>query len=114
VLPAPSGGWRAVRTWSDGYRYRFVAPDGTASSLELRAENEHPTWLDAHRFAYAFGGFFHVVDVTTGAEVDKLPAPSWGQNAVLAADGTHWFDLSTIGRVTHHVMENFADRPWRF
>jgi Tol biopolymer transport system component len=114
VIPAPSGGWRAIRTFSDAYHYKFVAPDGMTSALDLRAESEHPTWLDAHRFAYAIDGAFHIIDVTTGAEVGKLPGPSWGEHAVLAADGLHWYDLMTIGRVTHHVIENFATRPWRY
>jgi len=114
VIPAPTGGWRAIQTSSGAYHYGFVAPDGTTSALDLRAEAERPTWLDAHRFAYAFGGAFHIVDVTTGTEVDKLPGPNWGEHAVLAADGVHWFGLLTIGHVTHHVMENFGERPWRF
>jgi hypothetical protein len=114
VIPAPEGGWRAIRTFAGTYHYQFVAPDGTASTLDLRAESEHPTWLDAHRFVYAAGGAFHIVDVTTGAEVGKLPGPNWGEHAVLAADGLHWYDLLTIGRVTHHVIENFAARPWRY
>jgi serine/threonine protein kinase len=114
VIPAPSGGWRAIRTSSGAYRYGFVAPDGTTRPLDLRAESERPTWLDAHRFAYAIGGAFHIVDVTTGTEVETLPGPSWGEHAVLAADGVHWFGLVTIGHVTHHVLANFAARPWRF
>ena len=113
VIPAPTGGWRAIQMSSGAYHYKLVAPDGT-EGVDLRAEGERPTWLDAHRFAYAIDGAFHIVDVTTGAELAKLPGPSWGQHAVLAADGIHWFGLLTIGHVTHHVLANFADRPWRF
>ncbi len=113
VIPAPSGGWRAVRTFSGGYIYRFVAPDGTARGA-VKAETERPTWLDDHRFAYAAGGAFHIVDVTTGAEVAKLPGPAWGEKVVLGADGVHWYDLEVVGHVTQHLLVNFADRPWRF
>jgi hypothetical protein len=51
--------------------------------------------------------------VTTGVEVATLPGPAWGQRAVLASDGVHWYDLQMIGHVTRHLLVNFADRPWR-
>jgi len=51
--------------------------------------------------------------VTTGAEVATVPGPAWGDKAVLASDGIHWYDVQTIGHVTRHLMVNFADRPRR-
>ena len=76
-------------------------------------ESNRPTWLDDHRIAYTARGAFHVVDVTTGAEVATVPGPAWGDKAVLASDGIHWYDVQTIGHVTRHLMVNFADRPRR-
>jgi hypothetical protein len=70
-------------------------------------------WLDDHRISYAARGAFHIVDVTTGAEVATLPGPAWGRQAVSASDGVHWYDLGTIGHVTRHLLVNFADRPWQ-
>ena len=115
VIPAPSGGWRAVRRFGGGYRFAFVAPGEplSAGRHEVIAESERPTWLDGHRFAYAARGAFHVVDVTTGAEVQAVPGPAWGHRAVLASDGVHWYELQLIGHVTRHLLVNFADRPWR-
>jgi len=110
VFEARSGGWRAVRTLSDSYHYRFVAPDGSGEH-EVKAEAALPTWLDAHRFAYASAGRFHIIDVTTGAEVGSLPGPTWGEHAILAADGTRWYDLQVVAHVTRHWIVNFADRP---
>jgi hypothetical protein len=115
VVPAPAGGWRAVQTFDSWYRLRFVAPGNSlaAGAHEVVPESERPTWLDDHRIAYAARGAFHVVDVTTGTEVATVPGPAWGQRAVLASDGVHWYDLQTIGHVTRHLLVNFAERPWR-
>ncbi len=112
VIPAPTGGWRALRTFSAGYHFRFVAPDGHAGPREVVAESERPTWLDDRRFAYAGDGAFHIVDVVTGAELAKLTGPAWGEKAVLGADGVHWYDLEVIGHVTQHLLVNFGLRPW--
>ncbi len=70
-------------------------------------------WLDEHRIAYAARGAFRVVDVTTGVEVATVPGPSWGDKAVLASDGVHWYDVQMFGHVTRHLLVNFADRPRR-
>jgi hypothetical protein len=115
VIPAPAGGWRAVQTSHDGYQLRFVAPGEplTAGAHVVFPESNRPMWLDDHRISYAARGAFHVIDVTTGAEVATVPGPAWGQRAVLASDGVHWYDLGTIGHVTRHLLVNFADRPWR-
>jgi serine/threonine protein kinase/Tol biopolymer transport system component len=113
VFEAPRGGWRAIRRSDKGYRYKLVAPDGKPSGIEVKAESARPTWLDDHRFAYAAGGTFHIIDVTTGAEVGTVPGPQWGEFAVLGADGVHWWDLLVVGHVTRHQLTNFADRPWR-
>jgi hypothetical protein len=115
VVPAPSGGWRAVQTYDSPNHLRFVAPGDplTAGMHEVAPESDRPMWLDDHRIAYAARGAFHVVDVTTGAEVATLPGPEWGQKAVLASDGVHWYDVQLIGHVTRHLIVNFADRPWR-
>ena len=115
VIPAPSGGWRAVETHGAENHLRFVAPGDplTAGTHEVVPESDRPTWLDDHRIAYAARGAFHVVDVTTGAEVATLPGPAWGQEAVLASDGVHWYDVQLFGHVTRHLIVNFADRPWR-
>jgi tRNA A-37 threonylcarbamoyl transferase component Bud32 len=115
VIPAPAGGWRAVQTSHDGYQLRFVAPGAplTAGVHVVVPESNRPMWLDAHRISFAARGAFHVIDVTTGTEVATVPGPAWGQRAVLASDGVHWYDLSTIGHVTRHLLVNFADRPWR-
>lgn len=115
VIPAPAGGWRAVQTSSDGYQLRFVAPGEplTAGAHVVVPESNRPMWLDDHRISYAARGAFHVVDVTTGIEVATVPGPAWGQRAVLASDGVHWYDLSTIGHVTRHLLVNFADRRGR-
>jgi hypothetical protein len=104
-----------VQTYDAGYHLRFVAPGEpiAAGARGLATESERPMWLDDHRIAYAAGGAFHVVDVTTGGEVATLPGPAWGQRAVLAGDGIHWYDLQMIGHVTRHLLVNFADRPWR-
>jgi len=115
VVPAPYGGWRAVQTFDTGYHLRFVAPgDPLAAGVhEVAPESDRPMWLDDHRISYAARGAFHIVDVTTGAELATVPGPDWGQTAVLAADGIHWYDVQLIGRVTRHLMVNFADRPRR-
>jgi hypothetical protein len=115
VFPAPAGGWRAVQTFGSWYRLRFVAPGEplTAGAHEVVPESNRVTWLDDHRVAYAAKGAFHVVDVTTGAEVATAPGPGWGQRAVLASDGIRWYDLQVIAHVTRHLLVNFADRPWR-
>jgi serine/threonine protein kinase/Tol biopolymer transport system component len=115
VVPAPGGGWRAVVTFDTPNHLRFVAPGDplTAGTHEVVPESDRPMWLDDHRIAYAAHGAFHVVDVTTGAEVATLPGPEWGQKAVLASDGVHWYDIQLFGHVTRHLIVNFADRPWR-
>ncbi len=112
VIPAPTGGWRAIAFGKTGVHFRFVAPDGTASPHEITADNRRPTWLDDHRFAYYAGEAFHVIDVTTGAELAKMPGPEIGRFAVMAADGVHWFGIALVGHVTRHLIVNFADRPW--
>jgi len=115
VIPAPSGGWRAVQTFDTGYHLRFVAPGEplAAGTHEVNPESERPMWLDDHRLAYAARGAFHIVDVRTGVEIETVPGPEWGQDAVLAADGVHWYDISMFAHVTRHLLVNFADRPWR-
>jgi Protein kinase domain/WD40-like Beta Propeller Repeat len=114
VIPAPAGGWRAVQTSNNGYQLRFVAPGEplTAGAHVVFPESHRPMWLDDHRISYAARGAFHIIDVTTGAEVATVPGPAWGQRAVPASDGVHWYDLGTIGHVTRHLLVNFADRPW--
>ena len=115
VIPAPSGGWRLVR-WFDGYNHlRFIAPGEplTTSAHDVSGESRRPTWLDDHRVAYAAHKAIHVVDVTTGAEVATSPGPDWGELAVIAADGARWYQLVLVGHVTRHLIDNFADRPWR-
>jgi serine/threonine protein kinase len=116
VIPAPRGGWRAVRSVASGVRLRFVAPGAplTASDHDVVGESTLPMWLDDHRIAYAAHGAFHVVDVTTGAEISTIPGPDWGELAIMAADGVHWYDVQLAGHVTRHLLVNFADRPWRF
>ncbi len=113
VFAAPRGGWRAVRTRDDGYRYRLLAPEGAASPHECRTEAARVTWLDERRFAYASKGAFHVVDAPTGDEVATVPAPKWDELAVLTSDGVHCIDLEAVAHVTRHVLANFGDRPWR-
>jgi protein kinase-like protein/WD40 repeat protein len=121
VIPAPSGGWSAVETFDNpnhiANRLWLVPPGGTLDpppgGPAIVPESERPTWLDDHRIAYAAHGAFHVVDATTGAEVATLPGPDWGQRAVLAADGVHWYDLQLISHITRHLIANFGDRPWR-
>ena len=115
VVPAPSGGWHAVQTFDTRYHLRFVAPGDplTAGAHDVTPESHRSMWLDDHRIAYAARGAFHVVDVTTGAEVATLPGPEWGEKAVLAPDGVHWYDVQLIGHVTRHLLVNFADRPWQ-
>jgi predicted Ser/Thr protein kinase len=113
VIPAPYGGWRAVQTFDTGYHLRFVAPGDplAAGAHEVAPESDRPMWLDDRRIAYAARGAFHIVDVTTGAEIATVPGPEWGQAAVLAADGVRWYDIQLIGHVTRHLMVNFGDRP---
>jgi len=116
VVPAPTGGWRAVETFDAGHHLRFVAPGDplTAGAHEVDPDTERPTWLDDHRIAYATNGRFHIVDVTTGVELATLPGPAAvAEGAVLASDGIHWYGLQMIGHVTRHLLVNFADRPWR-
>jgi serine/threonine protein kinase len=113
AIEAPHGGWRAMRRFEQGFRYKLVAPNGKPTGVEIKAESMMPTWLDDHRFAYAEGGAFHIIDVTTGAEVGSMPGPQWGAVAVLSTDGVHWWDLVVAGHVTRHQLANFADRPWR-
>jgi dipeptidyl aminopeptidase/acylaminoacyl peptidase len=103
VFEAPHGGARIVRT-ADHVHFKFA--DHTVA-----AESVRPTWLDDHRFAYAFKGAFHIVDVATGAELATVPGPEWGKHAVLGPDGVRWYNLEEIGHVTRHMLTNFADRP---
>jgi Tol biopolymer transport system component len=115
VIPAPIGGWRLVR-WFDGLNHlRFVAPGAplTTPGHEVAGESQRPTWLDDHRVAYAAHKAIHVVDVTTGIEVATSPGPDWGELAVISADAARWYRLALIGHVTRHLIDNFADRPWR-
>jgi Tol biopolymer transport system component/predicted Ser/Thr protein kinase len=103
VFVAPHGGARVSRTAD---HHHFQSGDHTFASESVR-----PTWLDDHRFAYAFRGAFHIVDVTTGIELATVPGPAWGKHAVLGPDGVHWYNLQEIGHVTRHLLVNFADRP---
>jgi hypothetical protein len=110
VIPAPSGGWRAIRTLAGEYRFRLVAPDVT-STRDIVASAGRPTWMDDHHFGYASNGAFHVVDVTTGIETASVAAASASGVAVLAADGSRWFDVHHIDTVTAYLIVNFGDRP---
>ena len=103
VIEAPRGGARVVRT-ADHYHLRF-------GEHTVASESLFPTWLDDHRFAYASQGAFHIVDVSTGAELATVPGPEWGKHAVLGPDGVHWYNLQELGHVTRHLLVNFADRP---
>jgi Tol biopolymer transport system component/predicted Ser/Thr protein kinase len=103
VIEAPRGGARIVRT-ADHAHLRFG--DRTVDSESL-----FPSWLDDHRFAYAWKGAFHIVDAATGAELATAPGPDWGRLAVLAPDGVRWYNLEEPGHVTRHMLINFADRP---
>ena len=111
VFPAPSGGWRVVRSFADGH-WRFIAPDGTPGR-EVVAHNDRPTWLDDHRFGYVGDDGFQIIDVRTGATVGTVPGVAPSDKAILGADGVHWYDMQTVGHVTHHLLVNFGDRPWR-
>jgi Tol biopolymer transport system component/tRNA A-37 threonylcarbamoyl transferase component Bud32 len=106
---APSGGWRAVRTFDHGYHYQLVGPDGEPGR-DLVGESTRPSWLDGRRFAYAAGGAFHIIDATTGIELATVPGPDWGEHALLARDGVHWYGLQAAGHVTRHLLTNFAER----
>jgi hypothetical protein len=113
VIPAPRGGWRAIRHFDGSNRLAFIAPDAplSAPAHEVHGETARPTWLDDHHLAYVANKLVHVVDVTTGKETSRSPGPDWGELAVVAADGAHWYQLELVGHVTRHLIDNFGERP---
>jgi hypothetical protein len=113
VIPAPSGGWRVVRTFDAGFHMRFVAPGAplTEAAHEVVGESRRPTWLDGRRLAYVARGAIHVVDAMTGGELSSTPGPEWGELTAITGDGVRWYALQVVGTVTRHLMVNYGDRP---
>jgi hypothetical protein len=70
------------------------------------------TWLDDHRFAYVTIDAAHIVDASSGRELQSIPGANLGYQAILAPDGKTIYDTyDLISHVTRHLIENFGDRP---
>jgi hypothetical protein len=118
VIPASSGGWRAVRTCStDGPRYtiRFVAPGQPLSVVAFERETMlgRSAWIDDRRFGYCDHEGCRVVDVD---QVDREPlVHRFGiDDAYAIAPGAiRWFTAREAAQVTLHQVSNFDDRPWK-
>lgn len=112
-LVMPSGGWRAVKLAEETLdRLHFLPPGSDTPAFTRDAVRGRPRWLDDRRFAYCDPTSCRVLDVETGTET-SIPFDSKGQPIAMAPDGTRWFTAPSIGRVTRHLITNFADRPWR-
>jgi hypothetical protein len=68
-----------VQTYDASNHLQFVAPgDPLAAGTHEAAPESNRTdrcGSTAHRISYAAHGAFHIVDVTTGAELATVPGP---------------------------------------
>jgi hypothetical protein len=113
VVPAPSGGWRAiVLPGRSNLAIQLVPPGAPLTQpTQTLASTFSPTWLDDHRLGYAIAGRFRAFDVRSGESADLIAAPPDYTPAVLAPDGKHWYLSDAVGEVSRHVITNFATRP---
>jgi predicted Ser/Thr protein kinase len=118
VVPAPGGGWRAVRTCDDGssYAIRFVAPGQPLSvaAFERTSIQGRSAWIDDHHFAYCDREACRVVDVVD--QVDRDPrVHGFGidDEYAVAPEAMRWFTTQETAQVTLHKITNFDSRPWK-
>jgi Tol biopolymer transport system component len=115
VIPAPDGRWRAIaaRDERGNVRVTFVPP-GTPLAITgeaLTARSFSVRWVDATRFGYCdLTVSCRVMDVTTHADVRVTKLGPGYLHAIAGLDGGRWFSHGIRGRVTRHLITNFATR----
>ena len=117
VIPAPSGGWRAVAARQDdgNVRVTFVPPGAAldAPSGEVVARSFSLRWIDDTRFGYCdLHVSCHILDVTTKTDLRLTELGAGYLHAIASLDGARWYSHGIRGRVTRHVIRNFGTRPW--
>jgi hypothetical protein len=116
VMPAPTGGWRAVLVVGEGLRLQLVPPDGGAVR-EVAIQPDRVTWVDGTTLAVTepcdgFKSCPATLDVRTGT-FTRLAPPIDAALVVVAGDGVHWVTSDAEGRPQRQVVANFGARPWR-
>jgi hypothetical protein len=118
VIPAPDGKWRAIaaRDERGNVRVTFVPPGAplATSGDAVAARSFSLRWVDDTRFGYCdLTVSCRVLDVTTGSDVKVTKLGQGFLHAIVSLDGQRWFSHTVRGRVTRHVITNFATRAWR-